>query len=396
MAQRGLVRRAGCGGLVLLACTALAAPPTIDGQNIPSDFAGGTLLATQRFQTGFGDDQSGDQFGFGSELDQFFVTNDDQFLYIGLTGNLENNGNSMMIFIDIDGPTSGAHTLAMQDFGVPVPGLPRYLAGTATGDPGLDGLTFDPNFAPDYVIGWSGGSPIGSQTRTYYLVNWTQLDPVDQGTNHTNTIVGLITSGDPTASGPTPGTLGSFLSSTDLGIRAAADNSNTAGVEGGFPPGIAQSDPATATTGFELAIPLSLLNVSTGDTICMLALVSSPNGFMSNQLLPTDDDPNRTTFDNFGFPPHDLGDPTVAAGNQFACYTIQAAGGGCPQPGCDAADIAPPGGDCRVDISDLSAMLANFGLGSGATFEDGDLDGDGDVDLTDLATMLAVFGLDCN
>ena len=394
MAQRGLVRWAGCGGLVLLACTTLAAPPTIDGQNIPSDFAGGMLLATQRFQTGFGDDQSGDQFGFGSELNQLFVTNDDQFLYIGLTGNLENNGNSMMVFIDVDGASSGAHTLVFQDFGVPVPGLPRYLAGQ-TGEQGLTDLTFDPNFAPDYIIGWSGGSPIGSQTRTYYLVNWTQLDPVDQGINHTNTIVGLITAGDPTASGPTPGTLGSFLSSADLGILAAADNSNTAGVEGGFPPGIAQSDPASATTGFELAIPLSLMNVSAGDTICMLALVSSPNGYISNQLLPTDNDPNRATFDNLGFPPHDLGNPTVAAGDQFACYTIQA-GGGCPQPGCEGADIAPPGGDCVIDLADLSTLLSNFGTPSGATFDQGDLDGDGDVDLSDLSTMLQAFGTDCN
>jgi len=31
----------------------------------------------------------------------------------------------------------------------------------------------------------------------------------------------------------------------------------------------------------------------------------------------------------------------------------------------------------------------------GATYEDGDLDGDGDVDLTDLAALLANYGQSC-
>jgi len=68
-------------------------------------------------------------------------------------------------------------------------------------------------------------------------------------------------------------------------------------------------------------------------------------------------------------------------------------GGGCPQPGCEVADLD---GDCTVSLSDLAVTLANFGTPSGAAHEDGDLDGDGDVDLTDLSVMLSLFGTNCN
>ncbi len=48
--------------------------------------------------------------------------------------------------------------------------------------------------------------------------------------------------------------------------------------------------------------------------------------------------------------------------------------------------------DGDVDLSDLAQLLANYGMTSGATYEDGDLDGDGDVDLADLGALLAAYG----
>jgi len=48
--------------------------------------------------------------------------------------------------------------------------------------------------------------------------------------------------------------------------------------------------------------------------------------------------------------------------------------------------------DGDVDLSDLAQLLVNYGVTSGAGYEDGDLDGDGDVDLSDLARLLAVYG----
>jgi hypothetical protein len=49
-------------------------------------------------------------------------------------------------------------------------------------------------------------------------------------------------------------------------------------------------------------------------------------------------------------------------------------------------------GDGDVDLTDLSQLLSNYGMTSGATWEDGDMDGDGDVDLTDLSMLLTNYG----
>jgi hypothetical protein len=52
-------------------------------------------------------------------------------------------------------------------------------------------------------------------------------------------------------------------------------------------------------------------------------------------------------------------------------------------------------GDDDIDLADLAQLLANYGLTTGARYEDGDLDGDGDVDLADLAALLAFYGMIC-
>ena len=52
-------------------------------------------------------------------------------------------------------------------------------------------------------------------------------------------------------------------------------------------------------------------------------------------------------------------------------------------------------GDWDVDLTDLSVLLANYGMSGGAEYQDGDLDEDGDVDLADLAMLLAAYGISC-
>lgn len=64
---------------------------------------------------------------------------------------------------------------------------------------------------------------------------------------------------------------------------------------------------------------------------------------------------------------------------------------GAPTPPCPA-DLDDDG---QVSLSDLTALLSNFGLTSGATPEQGDLDADGDVDISDLSALLAAFGAAC-
>jgi aminopeptidase N len=51
--------------------------------------------------------------------------------------------------------------------------------------------------------------------------------------------------------------------------------------------------------------------------------------------------------------------------------------------------------DGDVDLSDLAALLSNYGMTGGAAYEDGDLDGDGDVDLEDLSALLVNYGSGC-
>lgn len=49
-------------------------------------------------------------------------------------------------------------------------------------------------------------------------------------------------------------------------------------------------------------------------------------------------------------------------------------------------------GNGCVNLNDLTALLAHFGMTNGATLADGDTDSDGDVDLSDLAALLGNFG----
>jgi len=70
--------------------------------------------------------------------------------------------------------------------------------------------------------------------------------------------------------------------------------------------------------------------------------------------------------------------------SEAATLTVNPGGNDCPE------DL---NGDDRIDLADLSILLANYGQTGGP--EDGDFDGDGDVDLADLSQLLAVYGQDC-
>ncbi|MFN0134946.1 MAG: hypothetical protein ACKVS9_02390 [Phycisphaerae bacterium] len=50
--------------------------------------------------------------------------------------------------------------------------------------------------------------------------------------------------------------------------------------------------------------------------------------------------------------------------------------------------------DGQINLTDLSILLANFGLG-GATPAQGDIDRSGTVDLVDLSRLLSLFGTPC-
>ena len=48
--------------------------------------------------------------------------------------------------------------------------------------------------------------------------------------------------------------------------------------------------------------------------------------------------------------------------------------------------------DGRVDVNDLTIVLANFGRTTGMSWSTGDLNGDGQVDVNDLTIVLANYG----
>jgi hypothetical protein len=360
-------RRNLAGGSLLLALPAAAlAAPTFDGLNIPADFADAPVVVTQRIQTQFGDN-AGNRFTFGSELNQMFIMADDDFLYIGITGNVENNGNAGLIFIDTvedDVPVdpNGPRLRTRSDPATPLAQFPRYLGGNPGlgADPGLDGLGFDAEFFPEHILGWTGGSPRGSRTRSYYLVNWTTV--VHDNANapgNTNGVAGMMTDGDPTAAGP-PGTLGDFLSDSALGILGASSNINGEGVIGGTL-AVDPNDPDQpddATSGFEFGIPRSLLGGA--NEIRVFALVGGTTGFISNQMLPPP--ATETDFANIGFvttpsprfsfeegvDPMDPNLPTGVTGDQWVTFTFAAPG-----------DVD---GDGDVDLDDLLLVRSGSGL----------------------------------
>jgi hypothetical protein len=113
--------------------------------------------------------------------------------------------------------------------------------------------------------------------------------------------------------------------------------------------------------------------------------------------------------------PTELGDAgeyacvvTYELGNQCsvtsdsATLTVIPSGHDCPNPGASGAYCTADidgSGDCIVNLADLAQLLSNYGITSGATPDQGDIDpagGDGDVDLGDLAAMLSQYGDDCN
>ena len=103
----------------------------------------------------------------------------------------------------------------------------------------------------------------------------------------------------------------------------------------------------------------------------------------------------------------DISEYADDAATVYLRWSMGPTDGGTTYPGWNIDDVAIwgvntatpcPGdldGDGDVDLSDLAALLANYGTTGGASYEDGDLDGDGDVDLSDLATLLAVYGTTC-
>ena len=262
-------------------------PVSVDGLAIPADF-NGLLRATQTNPTGF-NDNTGDSGG--SELDGLYVArgiNDGRDgLYIGVTGNLETNGNAYVILLDTNA-AAGTGTLA------PYP-APDALAG-------FSGAVVDSGFTPDWAIcvNNAGGTTYVDLTD----LDWASVSPFNfyLGCSKMDSGVGNLTGG-----AVTNHTVVSFNNKNHAGVTSDATRSAAAN----------QSDAATATKGLEMHIPfedLYISNPSSLGSVGIMVILCKGDGvngsYVSNQTLPglgggylgADMPRGGTSLDFAGFP----------------------------------------------------------------------------------------------
>ncbi len=323
-------------------------PIVVDGE---LDGLYGDPFVVQDTSTGFGDSDFGLlDHANGSELDALSARVEDGVLYLHFAGNLESNFNKLDIFIDAI-PGAGQNRLRDDNPDVKFGGLNR-MGGSGRGD--QPGLRFDPGFAPDFWIDFTGGGERGVSYDTF--INWSKL-PTRGGVDAEWGFAG-------------PGGPGAGLAIFGgNGIIASIDNSNTQGVIGGE----GLDDGADVATGVEIAIPLVVLGHENGDPIAVAAFVNgSAHDFVSNQVLgPLGGAGN-------------LGEPRVIdfasiPGDQFVVVLEG------ESPPC-TGDF---NGDGQVNGADFGSLLAAWGPCADCS---PDLNGDGVVNGADVGLLLAVWG----
>jgi hypothetical protein len=261
--------------LVLAACMVvvpmpLHSAPVIDGTR---DAEYGTALSVQTVQTNFGDNFS--------ELNAAYGKVTGGFLYLMFTGNLENNFNKLMVFVDskTGGQNAISGTNNPQNFdsrigeGFGNGWAPYNNRGLA--DSGLQAqqgsFTFDSGFEADYGMLFRRGA--GTFDFDFAEMNQTSI-PADE-------LAGIF--GGP-ETGAAPNLSGNSGNNSGAAYGVGFDNSNTAGITGGT----SAADPVAAqavTTGIEIAIPLSALGNPTSD-IKVTAFINGANhDYVSNQFL---------------------------------------------------------------------------------------------------------------
>jgi hypothetical protein len=268
----------------------------------------GPALALQAAPTGFGNNFSELNAAYGS-----YTPGGD--LSLALTGNLEGNGNGLLIFIDA---SAGGGVASMLPGGYGVLGS---LGGARVDDWGTDtdfgaqvsptpggGSILAPGFNPEKVIEINHYG-----TGNAYYINIIDLtQPNDDVHPNKDIFLGGNTVG-----------ASAVTQSYSLGgtITHAFNNTNTLGVNGvGDPAG----DPSTATTGFEFVFDAAFLNAN-GVPKLMAVITNGGGDFLSNQFLGT-----------LGNQPNNLGGPGGLGGVPLFDAREFPGGGGVvfvPEPG---------------------------------------------------------------
>ncbi len=270
-----LVAAAAAAVTASFAASHAAAANTVDGTVAAGEYS--MTLATQNNATGFGNNFS--------ELNQAlanYTPGPGAPLELALTGNLEGNGNGVVIFIDskagggianaVGGGFNQFGSIAGQrvdDWGNDTDGG----AGVSTPTGGASVLA--PGFNPDYALEINAGGGGAN-----YFINVIDLTQPNDDT-HPNKDIFL---GSNATSSGTPVTQTYFRDggATNAGdITHAFDNTNVDGVTDSDASGA-----ATATKGFEFSLSSQFLARDPGHALRMMAFITNGGGdFLSNQFL---------------------------------------------------------------------------------------------------------------
>jgi hypothetical protein len=257
---------------MLLTWATTASAITVDG-TVDAEY--GSALAIQDTPTGFGNNFS--------ELNAAFALLDESGnLSLMLTGNLETNGNALVIFIDSRAGGAVAETVGAGFGRIGSVGGARTddWGNDTDGSPGISptpggGSILDPTFNPDFSIeiNASGGGP-------GYFTNVIDMTVPNEPDDERDIFIGA----NDLNAAATTGTYNRPDLDVSKGhggtVTHAFNNTNTAGVTDSDASGA-----LTATTGYEATFSSTFL-ANDGQPIRIMAFITNDNGgFLANQFL---------------------------------------------------------------------------------------------------------------
>lgn len=259
------------GGLAV-AGASLATPPVVDGY---LDAVYGPPVALNDTQTQFGDNTADiSPWATGSEINAIYAYRDFDALYLFIPGNLETNYNKLDIFID-RGYGVGQNRLLFGQSDVNFGALKRMAEDPEGAG---NGLTFDPNFAPDWWFTVSNGDG-GGYTAWY--------DHAQIGNpEFVNGYLGYNFGSGPLSGGTNP-----------FNFEGAVNNGNTYGVEGGT--WLTASALTGLERGVEIKIPLSMIGAEGPIKVCAF-VNGGGHDYVSNQFPTGIVGGRNLSSDNFG------------------------------------------------------------------------------------------------
>lgn len=225
---------------------------TVDGS---LDAGYGGPLAVQTINTGFGDSTAGDGTSSGgSELDAAYGSIQNGNLYLFLAGNFEDNGNHLNVFVS--GGAPGQSTLALPTTGT---------LGT------MNGSSFSPGFQATYAY------DMNNYAGTLYNEEYVYAGPGSL----TGGYVGAVGTSGGIGNGVPSG--GGYPAYATIGMNDTHISTMGSGTVGGA---ANQTQAASVTTGFEMAIPLSQIGYTGGSIEVLADINGGGDSYLANQFLP--------------------------------------------------------------------------------------------------------------